>query len=124
MPIGVLRDFRKELETTREIMRALNYRPVLETDITPGTDMVMVDVQRFIKQGSPETKIGEAGTTAIKLTYTATLIRGAGGRMQVQYTCLDSANSPIIALPLDEFLRDKYTELGVYSNDTRYFVKL
>lgn len=125
MPIGDFRNPKRDLDTARDMMRRIfNCRPVTEADIKPGGNAIMVDIQRFIKQGGPNTKIGEAGTTAIKLTYAATRIKGLHGREKVQYTCIDSPNSPIISLPLDEFLRDEYTPLGVYSSDTRFFVTI
>lgn len=104
------------INEVRTRMRCNGYRPVTESDLRPGQELVMVEVERFYLSGEGLPPIGCAGTTRIKLDEKPVDGINANGDKIVWYHCVDPQWDGQCFVPLPNFIADA-------DNNTRWFAK-
>ncbi len=91
------------------IMASNGFWPVTEDDLRPRTALVMVDVGRLASYGKFPKKIGENGTSLIRLSKTPV---GANPRIPSQsvvfYQLTENVSGRTDFLSLEEFLLNHY----------------
>jgi hypothetical protein len=126
-----MRDIRQEVEETRIYMSGYGYRPATATDLMPGRELLMVEVERFF--GSTR----HAGwkpdlfpsVTRIKLADEPTKVTGhrQNDEPTVYFHCVMPPWDGDCFVGLNHITRDGYADFrdshDPYANDTRYFVK-
>jgi len=119
-----MRNAAEKITSTREKMVVQGYRVVREADISPGQELVLVDIDVFTLSGNGLHPSHAPGCTIVKLDEEPIRQSDSGDNSKtVFYHCIKPAWSGQCFVPQSTLLLDSYVPRTTYENDTRYFIK-
>ena len=120
-------DFRRqvveELERFYVWVRSNGYRPPKKGDLTPGAELLMVDVERFVERCQGISLATAPYTTVIRLDDDPVRPSNSNPDKEVVfYHCIMPPWDNQCFVPMESFCARGYRE-GMYENDTRWIIK-
>ncbi len=105
-------------------MQVWGYRPIIETDLTPNQELILVDVSKFATSSVGLSPSHAPGCISIKLDEKPIKLSNSGdGSKVVYYHCTMPPWNGQCFVPLDDLIHSEHISDGMHANDYRYFVK-
>jgi hypothetical protein len=120
MPKTVMVSIEEKIKEFEMCMRGHRYRPPVKEDLKPGTEILMVDVEQYMRDVSLSPDI-----TATRIRLDENCLAPSktdAGKEMVFYHCIMPEWRGQCFVSVQDFCTSGYVR-GFYTNDTRYVIK-